>query len=128
MEQHVRAVAILNIVLGALGVVLALVVLLLFGGLAGVVGSDPGEDADIGAMILGLVGGIGFLILAVFSVPSIIAGYGLLNFRPWAPTLTIVMSVLNLMHVPLGTAVGIYGLWVLLNDETKALFKAQLRA
>ena len=123
MEQHVKVVAILNIVLGALGVLIALGLLLLFGGLAGVAGAEGEPGADAGAAVLGLIGGLTFLLVAVFSIPCIIAGYGLLHFRPWAQTLTIVMSILNLLTVPFGTALGIYGLWVLFNKETKPLFK-----
>ena len=123
MEQHVKVVAILNIVLGALGVLIALGLLLLFGGLAGVAGAEGEPGTDAGAAVLGLIGGLTFLLVAVFSIPCIIAGYGLLHFRPWAQTLTIVMSILNLLTVPFGTALGIYGLWVLFNKETKPLFK-----
>ena len=47
MEQHVKVVAILNIVCGGLGLLLALVVLLFFGGMAGVVHSDPSPDSDL---------------------------------------------------------------------------------
>ena len=123
MEQHVKAVAILNIVFGAIGLLIALGLLIFFGGLAGLAGADGEPDAQVGAAALGFVGAIVFLFVAVFSVPCIIAGYGLLHFRPWAQTLSIVMSVLNLMSVPLGTALGIYGLWVLLNKDTKPLFR-----
>jgi len=55
----------------------------------------------------------------------LIAGIGLLQFRPWAQPVTIAVSILNLIHIPFGTAVGIYGLWVLFQDETKALMKAK---
>lgn len=121
MDQHVKIVAILNIVLGVLGVLIALGFLLFFGGLAGVAhveDSDPG-----GPMVLGLVGGVIFFFVFVFSVPSIIAGYGLLHLRPWAHTLTIVVSILNLLSMPFGTALGIYSLWVLFNKDTKPLFR-----
>jgi len=123
MEQHVKVLAILNIVLGVLGVLTALVALFFFGGLAWIAGMEPEPDAAAGAAVLGAIGAIGFLVLAVFSIPSIIAGYGLLHYRSWAQTLTIVLSVLNLINVPLGTAIGVYGLWVLLNEDTKPLFK-----
>ena len=121
MEQHVKAVAILNIVLGALGVCVALVILLIFGGLAGVSVLD--DDADAG--VLGLIGGMASFIVAVLSVPSLIAGIGLLSFRPWAKTLMLVVSALHIFNVPLGTALGIYGFWVLLKDETQALIRAK---
>jgi hypothetical protein len=37
--------------------------------------------------------------------------------------LTIVLSVLDLIHVPFGTALGIYGLWVLLSQGSERLFR-----
>ena len=125
MEQHVKILAVLNIILGGLGIIVALVVLVLFGGLAGVASSDSSPDAQGGAAILGLIGGLGFIFIAIISIPSVIAGFGLLKFRSWAQILTIVLSVLGLLNFPFGTALGIYGLWVLLNKETKPLFQTQ---
>ena len=122
MDQHVKVVAILNIVFGVIGVLIALLVLVFFGGLAGIAGSDSDSDVT-GAAVLGLIGGVAFVFVVVFSVPCIIAGYGLLHFRPWALTLTVVLSILNLIDVPLGTALGIYSLWVVFNKDTKPLFR-----
>jgi hypothetical protein len=34
-----------------------------------------------------------------------------------------VISALDLIHIPIGTALGIYGFWVLLSPETEAMFK-----
>jgi hypothetical protein len=124
VEQHVKIIAILNIVLGGLGVLTALFILIFFGGLAAIAGSDHDPDASAGVAALGIVGGVAALVIAVLSVPCVIAGWGLLKFRKWAQTLGIVMSVLNLPSIPFGTALGIYGLWVLLNKDAKPLFKA----
>jgi len=125
MEQHVKIVAILNIVCGGLGILIALIVLLLFGGLAGVASSDQSPGSEGGAAVLGIVGGIAFIAIALFSVPAVIGGIGLLKFREWARILVIVLSALSLMNIPIGTALGIYGLWALINDDTRALFKAK---
>ena len=57
------------------------------------------------------------------TAPSLIAGVGLLYFKPWARVLTIILSVIHLFSVPFGTALGIYGLWVLLQRETEPLFR-----
>lgn len=122
MEQHVKILAILNIVLGAIGVAIALIVLLIFGGLAAVVSSDAQPDAGAAALLGGL-GGIFALIIGVLALPCLIAGVGLLKLRPWAQTLGIVVSVLNLPNFPFGTALGVYGLWVLLNKEAKPIFR-----
>jgi hypothetical protein len=125
MEQHVKIFAILNIVIGALGVLVALFVLLFFGGLAGLVGADHDPDGPVGAVALGMVGGIAFFAISIFSVPSIIAGVGMLKLREWSRVLGMVMSALHLLNIPLGTALGIYGFWVLTKDETRALFKTK---
>jgi len=124
MASHVKILGILHIVFGALGILCAIFILLLFGGIAGVVGA-VGEDVDRATAmgILGLIGGILFFVLLVLSLPGLIAGIGLLKFRPWARVLGIVISALDLIHVPLGTALGVYGLWVLLSNETEALFR-----
>jgi hypothetical protein len=46
-----------------------------------------------------------------------------MRFRPWARLLMIVLSALDLLHFPFGTALGIYGLIVLLNEDTRKLFE-----
>jgi hypothetical protein len=56
------------------------------------------------------------------SIPGLVAGWGLLKFRPWARILGIVVSILGLLVIPIGTIIGIYGLWVLLNKDTERLF------
>jgi uncharacterized membrane protein len=58
------------------------------------------------------------------SIPDIIAGIGMLERRPWARILGIVLSILGLLNFPLRTVAGVYGLWVLFNPETEARFRA----
>jgi hypothetical protein len=127
MRQHVTVLGIVFIVLGAMGLIGAFVVLMIFGGAAGIVGVVAQEEpeAAIAIPIVGVVGlGISFIIV-VMSAPNIIAGIGLVKFRPWARILGIVVSILGLMNIPIGTLVGAYGLWVLLSGETEALFRGE---
>lgn len=123
MTSHVKALGILHIVLGCCGVLAGFAALALLTGLAGVIGmADVSEDALIAVPILGGLGVLAFTIITVISLPGIIAGFGLLSFRPWARTLTIVLCAVHILNFPLGTALGVYGLWVLLKPETEALF------
>ena len=125
METHVKTLGILHIVFGALGVLAALVILLVFGGVAGIVGATSHmEDARIAVPILGAIGTFVFFVVLLLSLPGLIAGIGLLQLRPWARILTIVLSIFELIHVPFGTALGIYGLWVLLSQGTERMFRA----
>jgi hypothetical protein len=128
MREHVRILGYLNIVMGALGLLAAIVIALVFGGAAGIVGIAAPDDLDaqrIAIPIIGIVGTALFALVTLLSLPGIIAGAGLLQFRSWARILTIVLSALNLLNVPFGTALGIYGLWVLLQQESERLFEAQ---
>ncbi len=128
MERHVRILGILHIIGGGLWLLGALTVGMIFGGIAGVLGfigvHEP--DATIALPIIGFIGTVLTVMLVIFSIPSIVAGFGLLNLQNWARILTIVLSALYLFKVPIGTAVGIYGLWVLLSPGAEPLFRPRL--
>ncbi len=127
MEQHVRILAILHIVWGAIGLVFALALLAVFGGAAALIGitaAPPDESMRFAGPFMGFIAGVVFLFIACLSIPGIVAGIGLLRFKNWARILTIILSALELPSFPFGTALGIYGLWVLLSGDTYHLFLA----
>jgi hypothetical protein len=116
MNPHVRLVAILHIIFGALGLIGALIVLAVFG-LAGGIVVSQGEG--MAATIIGMVGMCIVGLIALLSVPGIIGGWALLARKSWARVLMIVLGALNLFHFPLGTALGIYTLWVMFQEEQR---------
>jgi hypothetical protein len=121
MAQHVKILGILHIVFGAIGVFGAMIVLLIFGGISAVVGMSD-RSTDLPAPILGIIGGFVFILVLVLSLPGLIIGIGLVQFKPWARIGGIILSAFDLLGFPLHTALGIYGLWVLLNRETEQMF------
>lgn len=125
MHTHVRTLAVLHIIFGALGVLVGVAVFAFLGGIAGVIGmTNPGSDAVVAVPILGTIGlAILFFALAL-ALPGIIGGVGLLNYRPWARTLMIILSALHILNFPFGTALGVYGLWALLSPEISSLFQS----
>ena len=125
MEPHLKILAILNIIFGGLGVCAALAILLVFGIPAGLVVADGDPDAAATLSIFGVVGGFIFFLTAIFSVPALVAGIGLLKYAEWARIWTIVASVLHLINIPFGTVLGVYGLWVMFQDETASPIKAR---
>lgn len=125
MQQHIKLLAIFNLVYGGLMVVAAVVMMAVFGGLAGLSHlNGPDSDSLAGAGLFGILGAGLTLMFLVLAAPSIIAGIGLLSYKPWARVLTIVVSALHLLSIPIGTALGIYGLWVMLKPESEALFRS----
>jgi len=128
MREHLKILGILNIIMGSLTALGGLVVLLASGSIASIIAmglqdSGDAENARIAAPIVGLVGLIIGIFLLALAFPAILGGWGLLNHKSWARILMIVVSGVSLLHFPLGTALGIYGLWVLLNEQSRQLLE-----
>jgi hypothetical protein len=123
MTTHVKVLGVLYIAFSLFLLCAALFLFFAVGTAAGIVGANAdSSDAAIALPIIGLAGTalVGFLV--ILALPGLVAGIGLLQFRPWARILAIVLGVLHLIHIPLGTIFGIYTLWVLLNKQTEPLF------
>jgi hypothetical protein len=73
-----------------------------------------------------------FTVLGVFvlakSTAGFFAGWGLLNRDPWARIMALVLGFLALIHIPFGTALGVYTLWVLLPANSEAEYEKYQRA
>ena len=105
MEPRDRSlIGTLHIVLGSLGLLAAAIVFFVLGS-AGLISGNPTAMA-----VLGSIGGSVSLFLLLLSLPGLIGGIALLRGAGWAPVLLTVVSVLNLLNIPLGTAVGIFTL------------------
>jgi hypothetical protein len=131
VKDHIRILAILNIVMGGLTALLGCFILLIMGGAATFIGANvhSGRFGDIGdgALAVPILATVGLAIAIFFfvlSLPCIIGGWGLLHYKPWSRILMIVVSALHLFHVPLGTALGVYGLWVLLSEDARRILES----
>lgn len=122
MEQHVKTVGMIYIVLGALAVFSGLLVMgALMAGGAFLEAADP-EGAGVGAILAGVGFGAGLFIIA-WGILQIVIAVNLRSFKPWARIAQIIISAFWLLSIPLGTALGLYVLWVLLNKDTEPLFR-----
>jgi len=74
--------------------------------------------------LLSSVAGLLFLkALAGFA-----AAWGLLERQPWARVLTLVLGFVSLIHIPFGTALGIYTIWVLLPAQADEEYRRLAQA
>ncbi len=123
MEKHVTLVGALHIGYSAFQILGGLIALLFIvgGGLLGGLISEEG-------IVIGITFFIGAIIslwILLVSLPSIIGGVALLRYKPWGRYLVLVLSVLVLFNIPLGTAIGVYSIWALVQDETAELFASK---
>jgi len=106
------------------GLVLLVVARVIFGHAIHI---PDGPPAEVTVWLRPLLSFIGWMILAK-AAAGFIAGWGLLQRQDWARTVALVVAFIALLNVPIGTALGVYTLWVLLptqsDDEYKALAQA----
>jgi hypothetical protein len=120
MEKHVTLVGALHIGYGAFHVLCALFASLFIVG-GGLLGGLIAEEKFVIGITFFIATTVAVWVILV-SVPSIVGGIGLLRYKSWARYVVLVVSVLILLNVPLGTGVGAYSIWVLVQDETGKLF------
>lgn len=131
MRDHIKILGILNIILGCLTALLGLFGFLAMGTIAGIIAASlsSADSADFhnGVMAAPILASIGLAVAVFFCVlglPMILGGWGLMKYRRWSRPLMIVVSVLQLLHIPVGTLLGAYGLWVLMSDEGRRLLES----
>ena len=125
MEPHIKILSVLFIILGILGIIAAVAFLLLGAGTAAtILAEDDSNEARVGAAWAGGCISVVAAIFGIMAIPSIIAGWGLSQRKSWARILVIVLSILSLPNFPVGTAIGVYALVIMFNEETKRILTA----
>jgi hypothetical protein len=116
MNTNVKVVGWLWIANGVLSILMALIGLTVI--------NWPGLIPSARDSILASLGALCFFLPGV--IVYVLAGYGLLKYKSWARILAIILAILNLILFPIGTALGIYTLVIMFNDEAEALFSGQV--
>ena len=122
-KEHNKLVGIFLLAHGGLQAVVMVILGLVYGaiGSAIFVGGQKGEERMVGAIFVGMVVVL-FFLAVVFMLPQIIGGLKLMREKPGARTWGIVGSIISCLSFPLGTAVGVYGLWFLFGEEGKRFY------
>ncbi len=118
LELHVPVVAWLFIGAHAIFLLIGGLVFALLTG----IGASVGDATAF--TVLGMVGTGVALLMAALALPGMAVGIGLLARQNWARVLGIVVAVLNLLNFPIGTLLGAYAGWVLLQDAGVEYFGA----
>lgn len=118
MKQHISFVGALHVGFGILGLIGALAIYIIFNFANGILEGDPMAE-----QIVGFVGGTISLLIMFFACLGIIGGIGLFSYKPWARILVMIVSAINCLNIPIGTAKGVYSIWVLMQPESIQMFE-----
>ncbi|MGI8884472.1 MAG: hypothetical protein ACR2IA_09550 [Pyrinomonadaceae bacterium] len=122
-KDHNKLLSIFHFVQGGLQAFGGIVVLLIYGGLGIAMRQSArgSEEQMVGTIFIVLAFVIAPIILLFASI-NLTAGYKMLKEKPGARNWGIAASIISLLSIPLGTALGIYGLWFLCGDEGKQFY------
>ena len=118
MQDHIKIIGILWIIFGIFSLIGAFFLFMVLFGVSLI--PDMGEIAPGILRFIAIAMG---LFLALLGVPKIVGGLGLLRQREWARILVLAVSFLSLINFPFGTALGIYSIVILFNQETLKIFR-----
>lgn len=120
MHSHLRLLGILQLTWGAIGLLLGGATLLLAVGALAIGLMDTGERVAAG--VTALTFGIFAAALIIGGAANAWAGRALRRGQAAGRSAVLWLSVPNLFVLPFGTALGVYALWVLLHNESRARF------
>jgi len=118
MQVHLDVLGWLHVLAGWIGLLTGSSLLLIAAGTASLA---LGVDAVLWLLLV--TGGV----MVVGGALMILAGRGLVARRPRARTQALVLAIPGLCALPFGTALSVYTLWALLNDDARKAFGRRLR-
>jgi len=118
-KSHVSLVAALHIGFGALtvlGGVITFVVLNFAGGFVE-------EYDEVANLVMKFLSTFVPLLIFFFGGIDILAGIALFSYKQWARVLMLVVSAINCLNIPIGTAKGVYSIWALMQPQIMEMFE-----
>lgn len=124
MKTHVDFLGLLHVVWGALFGLVGVAVLALAIGAAAILRSAPAhQGAEVAAGLTALTFTVIGAVSLFWAIVHLWCGLALRRHRAWARVCALALAGLNLFFLPFGTLLGVYALWVLLNNDSRALFE-----
>jgi len=125
MLSHVDLLGVLFIVWGLLTTLVGVSTLALgVGAVALITSANRAEGGQVAAGLTAAIFTTLALIAIVWGAAHVVVGVPLRRRRPWSRIMALVLGSIDLLLLPYGTALGLYGLWVLLHEDGKKLFAA----
>lgn len=122
-KEHNKLLSIFMLVQGGLQIFGGIFVALIYGGMGAFMLSAArrSDEQAMGAFFLIAAVVVGVLV-SIFAGLMLLTGWKLLKQKPGARTWGIVASIVALLGFPLGTALGVYGLWFLFGEDGKRFY------
>jgi hypothetical protein len=113
MDQHRKVLGIIYVVTACLQIMGLLILSMVFSTILALVKDNVApSELWITELVFNLLRILPWIIVIFISIPSVIAGIGLLNKQRWALVMALILGCIKLFSFPIGTAIGVYSIWV----------------
>ena len=122
-REHAKLLGIFFLIQSGLSIFGGIIAILIYGGMGSLMMANARREEEqfMAGFFLVMAVVVGFFIL-IFGALYFFAGWRLFKQKPNARTLGIIASCVALLGFPIGTALGIYGLWFFFGDAGKNYF------
>ena len=120
MDSHKKVLAILYIVMGSFQVVMLLFLAFFLSSFLPWIADEAHlhqHEYTLFKLLSTFIPIFFFALIILFAIPSIVGGVGLLHGRKWALTLLLILGCFKLLSFPIGTALGVYTIWIYAEDN-----------
>ena len=122
MVSHVDFVGVLFIVWGLLTTLVGVSTLALGVGAIALIATATRGGSQVAASVTAALFATLAVIAILWGAAHVVVGVPLRQRKPTARLVALMLASVDLLLLPYGTALGVYALWVLLNEKGKALF------
>jgi hypothetical protein len=96
------------------------------GAVALITSSNQGNGGHVAAGITAVAFTTLAFLAMVWGAAHVVVGVPLRRYKPWSRLIALMLGSVDLLLLPYGTALGVYALWVLLNENGKTLFSSTI--
>jgi hypothetical protein len=122
VNAHVAFVGVLFIVWGLLTALVGVSTLMLGIGAVALLSTAARGGSQVAAGVTAVAFTTLAILAIVWGVAHVLVGIPLRQRKSWARVVALLLGSVDLLLLPYGTALGLYTLWVLLNEKGRALF------
>jgi hypothetical protein len=129
MAAQVDFLGVLFIVWGLLTTLVGVSTLALgVGAVALIASASRGGGSQMAAGVMAAVFTGLAIIAMLWGAAHVVVGVPLRRHTPWSRLAALMLGSVDLLLLPYGTALGVYAIWVLLNEDAKRLFTTAISA
>jgi hypothetical protein len=121
MKKHVTVVGAIQIGINILGLFISMGLYFLLSNIMDVMPTNdmPTFVVDFLTYLFSILP----VVMGLLSILGLVGSIALLSYKPWGRIMVIIVAALGCLNIPLGTLIGVYTIWVLMQDETLKLFE-----